>query len=158
MDIRPINKEDNAPLAAMIRSVFREFKIDKPGTVYTDPTTDSLYELFQTPGAAYWVAEENAEVLGGCGIYPTQGLPEGCAELVKFYVAASVRGTGVGKQLMQQSIDWAKSFGYKQLYLESLPELNKAIGMYEKAGFKLLEKPLGNSGHYACDIWMLKEL
>ncbi|RYD74326.1 MAG: GNAT family N-acetyltransferase [Sphingobacteriales bacterium] len=158
ISIRSIQKEDNKPLAEMIRTVFREFKIDQPGTVYTDPTTDNLYELFQTAGSAYWVAAENALILGGCGIYPTQGLPEGCAELVKFYVSAAIRGKGFGKNLMQKSINSAKEMGYKQLYLESLPELGKAVGMYEKAGFRMLQKPLGDSGHFACTIWMMKEL
>jgi putative acetyltransferase len=156
--VRHIKKEDNAPLAEIIRTVFREFKIDQPGTVYTDPTTDHLYELFQTPGSAYWVAEEDGSIIGGCGIYPTKGLPEGFAELVKYYLLADYRGKGVGKELMQKSIDWAKDNGYTQLYLESLPELGKAIGLYEKAGFKMLQKPMGDSGHYACNIWMLKEL
>lgn len=50
----------------------------------------------------------------------------------------------------------AVSSGYEQLYLESFPELGTAVNMYEKAGFKHLEKPLGNSGHHACTIWMLK--
>jgi putative acetyltransferase len=156
--IRPIEKGDNALLADVIRKVFREFKIDMPGTVYTDPTTDSLYELFKDPNSNYWIAEEDDIILGGCGIYPTQGLPEGCAELVKFYLAAESRGIGVGRKLMEVSIDWAKQVGYKQLYLESFPELNKAVSMYEKAGFKKLDKPLGSSVHYACTLWMIKNL
>jgi len=156
--IKPLEKKDNAVLAELIRVVFREFKIDKPGTVYTDPTTDSLYELFETPKSKYWVAEENGALLGGCGVFPTEGLPSGCAELVKFYLAADARGKGIGKELMQKSFESAKELGYKQLYLESFPELGKAIGMYEKAGFRLLEKPLGNSGHFACTLWMIKDL
>ena len=156
--IRPIEKKDNPILAELIRVVFREFKIDKPGTVYTDPTTDRLYELFETPGSTYWIAEENGIMLGGCGVYPTNGLPDGCAELVKFYLSAESRGKGIGKVLMEKSINSAKDLGYKQLYLESFPELGKAVGMYEKAGFKYLDGPLGNSGHYACNLWMLKDL
>ncbi|MBF8961918.1 GNAT family N-acetyltransferase [Pontibacter sp. FD36] len=156
--IRPIQPSDNEPLATLIRQVFREFKIDKPGTVYTDPTTDSLYELFQQPGSAYFVAEENSTIIGGCGVYPTDGLPEGCAELVKFYLAAEARGKGIGHQLMQQSIAAARELGYSQLYLESFPELAKAVSMYEKAGFRPIPHALGNSGHYACNIWMLKDL
>lgn len=158
INIRPIEEADNQNLAALIREVFREFKIDRPGTVYTDPTTDALYELFRQPASAYFVAEENGEIVGGCGVYPTEGLPEGCAELVKFYLAADVRGRGIGNQLMQQSIETARELGYKQLYLESFPELAKAVSMYEKAGFKPLPHAMGNSGHYACNIWMLKEL
>lgn len=158
MEIRPIEKKDNPVLAELIRGVFREFKIDKPGTVYTDPTTDSLYELFQTPASEYWVAQENNALLGGCGIFPTTGLPMGCAELVKFYLAAESRGRGIGKALMEKSIQSAVDLGYKQLYLESFPELGKAIGIYEKAGFRPLTHSLGNSGHYACTLWMLKDL
>ena len=158
MTIRPIEQADNQPLADVIREIFREFGIDRPGTVYTDPTTDRLYELFQTPGSAYWVAEEEGEIVGGCGVYPTPGLPPGCAELVKFYLARSVRGQGAGRQLMQQSVASARELGYTQLYLESFPELAQAVSMYEKAGFQPLAGPLGNSGHYACTIWMLKEI
>ena len=39
-----------------------------------------------------------------------------------------------------------------------MPELDIAVGMYEKMGFKHLEKPLGNSGHFGCNLWMEKEL
>lgn len=158
LTIRPISEEDNKALADLIRNVFREFKIDKPGTVYTDPTTDILYSVFQQPHSAYFVAELDGELVGGCGIYPTEGLPEGCAELVKFYLTAQARGKGIGNRLMQQSISCAKEMGYKQLYLESFPELAKAVSMYEKAGFKPLSHPMGNSGHFACNIWMLKAL
>jgi putative acetyltransferase len=158
LTIRPIQPSDNEPLATLIRQVFREFKIDKPGTVYTDPTTDALYELFQQPASAYFVAEENGTIIGGCGVYPTEGLPAGCAELVKFYLAAEARGKGIGNQLMQQSIAAAQELGYKQLYLESFPELAKAVSMYEKAGFRPIPHAMGNSGHYACNIWMLKDL
>lgn len=158
LTIRPIRPADNTPLARLIRQVFREFKIDKPGTVYTDPTTDALYQLFQNPASAYFVAEADGVLVGGCGVYPTDGLPEGCAELVKFYLAAGARGKGIGHELMQQSIKAARELGYKQLYLESFPELAKAVSMYEKAGFVPLPHALGNSGHYACTIWMLKEL
>ena len=95
---------------------------------------------------------------GGCGIYPTPGLPQDCAELVKLYLLSSSRGKGIGRMLIEKSFESARMFGYKQLYLESLPELGKAIGLYEKAGFKFLPGPMGNSGHFGCKIWMLKDL
>mgnify|MGYP005757568147 FL=1 len=158
VNIRAIIEEDNLPLATLIRQVFREFKIDRPGTVYTDPTTDALFQLFRRPGSAYFVAEVDGEIVGGCGVYPTEGLPDGCAELVKFYLTAEARGKGIGNLLMQQSINEAKKRGYRQLYLESFPELAKAVSMYERAGFTPLPHALGNSGHYACNIWMIKEL
>ena len=156
--IRPIEHKDNLLIAGLIKAVFREFKIAKPGTVYTDPTTNDLFNLFKIQGSAYWVAEEDGELLGGCGIYPTTGLPVNCAELVKFYLLPVARGKGIGRLLMGRSFISAVSSGYEQLYLESFPELGNAVNMYEKVGFKHLEKPLGNSGHHACTIWMLKNL
>jgi len=155
---RTIEEKDNKEIAELIRKVFREFKIDRPGTVYFDPTTDNLFKLFSTPGSEYWIVEEDGIMIGGCGVFPTPGLPEGCAELVKLYLSATQRGKGTGWKLMEKTFVSAKRFGYKHLYLESLPELSKAINLYERTGFRHLPAPLGNSGHFGCNIWMLKEL
>jgi putative acetyltransferase len=158
INIRPIQPEDNEKIASIIREILTEHGMNKPGTVFTDPTTDTLFELFQTENAAYWVVEENNSILGGCGIYPTKGLPNDCAELVKLYLSKELRGKGLGKQLMQLCMEEAKSLGYNKLYLESMPELNSAVGLYEKLGYKKLDSPMGDSGHFACDLWMVKEL
>jgi putative acetyltransferase len=155
---RNIEKKDNKKLADLIRTVFREFRIDRPGTVYFDPTTDNLFELFLTNGSVYWIAEENNMMAGGCGIYPTPGLPEGCAELVKFYLLPQFRSKGIGMALMDKCFESAIKLGYKQLYLESLPELSRAVSMYIKSGFRHIPHSLGNSGHFGCDIWMVKDL
>jgi putative acetyltransferase len=156
--IRLIEQHDDQPLAQLIRTVFREFKIDKPGTVYTDPTTDHLFELFQTPGSVYWVAESEGVMAGGCGIFPTPGLPDGCVELVKLYVSAEFRNKGLGLQLMEKCFESALGLGYSSIYLETLPELRKAVSMYERAGFRHINQRQGNSGHYSCNIWMMKRL
>jgi putative acetyltransferase len=101
---RHIEKRDNKAIAELIRTVFREFKIDRPGTVYFDPTTDDLFTLFSRPGSEYWIAEESGVIIGGCGVYSTPGLPEGCAELVKLYLSAAHRGKGMGWKLMEKTI------------------------------------------------------
>lgn len=155
---RRIEQKDNKEIAELIRTVFREFRIDRPGTVYFDTTTDDLFGLFKIQGSVYWIAEEDEKIIGGCGIYPTQGLPDGCAELVKFYLDASSRGKGTGWKLMEKAFGSAREMGYWQIYLESMPELHKAISLYERAGFKNIPAQLGNSGHFGCDIWMIKDL
>lgn len=157
MTIRKIRREDNPQLAKMIREVFEEFDAPRLGTVYSDPTTDDLHDLFQKPGSALWVSEIDGKAVGCCGIYPTEGLGKGCCELVKFYLAESGRGNGIGKALMQRSIDSARELGYNAVYLESLPHFSRAIGMYDRLGFERLAAPLGQSGHTGCSIWMLKE-
>ncbi len=96
IQIRPIAPNDNVALAKVIRDTLTEFGANKPGTVYFDPTTDALYELFRTPGAVYFVATIDNSLVGGCGIYPTENLPNGTCELVKLYLKMEARGTGLG--------------------------------------------------------------
>jgi putative acetyltransferase len=156
--IRKIEERDNQQSAAIIRSVLKEFNAAKPGTVYYDPATDDLYSLFKEPRSVYFVAEKHGELLGGSGVYPTPGLPEGCCELVKLYLLSSARGMGLGRELIERCFAEAKRSGFTSMYLETLPELNLAVGLYEKMGFTYLPGPLGNSGHFGCDLWMLKEL
>jgi putative acetyltransferase len=156
--IRKIIADDDAKLAQIIRSSLKEFGAAKPGTVYFDPTTDHLYKVFQTKQSAYFVAEINNEVVGGAGVFPTEALPDKTCELVKMYLSPRVRGKGIGKLLLEKCMHEAKKMGYKKMYIETMPELTKAIPMYEKYGFKYIPGPLGNSGHGGCDLFMLKDL
>ena len=156
--IRNIQEEDNAALALIIRRSLEDFNANKPGTVYYDPTTDDLFEVFKMPGSQYFVAQENNQIIGGAGIYPTQNLPSGTCELVKLYLHKDARGKGTGKLLMEKCFAAAIQLGYTKMYLETMPELNIAVPLYEKLGFTYLPAPMGNSGHDGCDIWMIKEL
>jgi putative acetyltransferase len=156
--IRTIQPGDNATLAKIIRNALEEFKANKPGTVYFDATTDNLFEVFKASSSIYFVAEQNGAILGGGGIYPTQNLPSGTCELVKLYLSHTARGKGIGKLLIEKCFEAAKNLGYKKMYLETMPELNIAVPLYEKMGFTYLTKPQGNSGHDGCDIWMIKDL
>ncbi|HLK29076.1 MAG TPA: GNAT family N-acetyltransferase [Puia sp.] len=158
ISIRVILPSDNAALAAIIRSSLAEFGANHPGTVYYDETTDNLYQLFQKQNSIYFVATVQDEIAGGGGIFLSDGLPEDTCELVKMYLKKTARGLGLGKSLIEKCLEFAKEIGFKKVYIESMPELKKALGIYEKFGFKYLNSPMGNTGHFGCDIWMLKEL
>ena len=155
---REIAPGDNKALAIIIRNSLEEFKANKPGTVYFDTTTDNLCAVFLHPKSKYFIAEENAVLLGGSGIYPTENLPADTCELVKLYLHQSARGKGIGKLLMEKCFTAATKMGYKKMYLETMPELNIAVPLYERMGFTYLPAPLGNSGHDGCTIWMIKDL
>jgi putative acetyltransferase len=156
--LRPVAEADNAALAQLIRTISDEYEVPRLGTVYSDPRTDALYQLFQAPRSVFWVAEIDGAIIGCGGLYPTPGLGEQCVELVKFYLAAAARGRGLGRQLLDRCLASALELGYQRVYLESFPQFVAAIAMYEKLGFRHLPGPLGQSGHSACPVWMLKEL
>ncbi len=156
--IRPIRPGDNPAIARIIRDSLTEFGANRPGTVYYDPTTDALFELFQQERSAYWVAELEDRILGGAGIFPTPGLATDTCELVKMYLVPEARGMGLGKKMIETCFHTARELGYKKVYLETMPELEKAVKVYEKLGFDYLPGPLGNSGHFGCGKWMLKSI
>lgn len=156
--LRLITKEDDAEMGKLIKSVLTEFKANKPGTAFYDESTNHLSTIFTDEKCAYWVLEEDGKIVGGGGIYPTAGLPTETCELVKLYLAPETRGKGFGKLIINKCVEQARLLGYQEIYLESMPELNQAVSLYEKLGFKYLSQSLGNTGHFGCNIWMLKKL
>lgn len=158
VNIRQILPGDNETLAHIIRNCFIEMNAPTAGTVFEDPTTDDLHSFFQAKSSVLWVAEVDDKVAGCCGIFPTEGLPEGTGELVKFYLASRARGKGIGKMLLDKTFESARELGYKKIYLESLPEFTNALNLYIQNGFLPLSKALGESSHPGCNVWMIKDL
>jgi putative acetyltransferase len=156
--LRRIVLEDNSVLAKIIRAGIVNLGLPTVGTAHSDPTTDNLFALFEKTGAYYFVVEKQGEVLGGCGVYPSNDLPVGYAELVRFFLDPKVRGKGIGKLLMEKCEQKALELGYNHLYLESFPEMEAAVYLYKLKGYKTLDAPLGNTGHFACNVWMAKEI
>lgn len=157
--VRTIRKEDNKALALIIRKTLEEFGANRPGTVYFDPTTDALYQLFEsTPASVYLVAEQGGELFGGGGIFPSPGLPADTCELVKMYLLPKARGLGIGKKIIEACIAFAKESGFRNIYIETMPELKQAMKTYEKFGFVYLDGPMGDTGHFGCELWMLKRI
>jgi Transcriptional regulators len=84
-----------------------------------------------------WIAEHNREIIGCIGI---AGHGER-AQLRWFLLHPNYRGMGLGKRLLNQAIEFCRDKGYKAVYLDTTEDLEKAIGMYTKAGFvKVAEK------------------
>lgn len=156
--IRTIQQDDNQAIAFIIRSCLEEVGLDIPGTAYFDESLNTLYESFQHPLSQYFVALDGEKIIGGVGVFPSEGLPDDTVELVKMYLLPEYRGQGLGKLLIRKCIGQAKHLGYRFIYLESMPELKTAVGVYQKLGFQLLDKPIGETGHYSCSIWMRYEI
>jgi putative acetyltransferase len=158
VDIEPITSGDNEAICAIIKSVFEEHGINRPGTAYFDKSLHHLSEVFSIAKSNYFIARVDGKILGGAGIYPTDGLPPDTCELVKMYLLPEARGKGAGKALIDQCVQFARQAGYTKIYLETMPELKKAVRIYENLGFELLPGAIGNSGHFACSIHMIKDI
>lgn len=158
-NIRPIRAADDSTIQGISKRAFEEFGAPLTGSVYCDPRMEHLSREFLREDAEYWVVEgEDGTVLGGVGFYPTEGLPAGMAEVVKLYFSPALRGKGMGRKMLAFIEERARLSGYTKLYIESFSEFGKAVGLYEKHGFKHITHALGNSGHPSVTVWMTKEI
>lgn len=81
-----------------------------------------------------WFAEHNGEIVGTIAVlneYPDENM----GELRWFLLKPQYRGKGLGRRLLTEAVDFSKNAGYKGLRLVTTSDLNKAMGMYAKAGF-----------------------
>jgi len=156
--IREIKPEDNANIAKAIREVLIEFGVPKVGTAYADTILDTLSEAYNTENAIYFVIEKDGEIFGGAGVKQLDNYNGNVCELQKMYFLPEARGIGLGSNMMETCLQKAKEFGFEKCYLETLPYMEDARKLYRKVGFKDLDAPMGDTGHYSCNLWMLKDL
>lgn len=156
--IREIEPRDNSAIAAVIREVLVEMGVPKIGTAYEDKSLDDMHSTYQNKNERYFVVEEDGKLIGGCGIAPLLQADESICELQKMYFLPVARGRGIGGEMMKKCLDFARTAGYKQCYLETLPYMEDARKLYARTGFRSLDKPMGDTGHYNCTMWMLLDL
>ncbi len=156
--IRPIEKKDNPFIATVIRQVLVDFGVPKVGTAYADSALDCMYETYQKERAQYFVVEEDGLIIGGAGIAQLDNFDGNVCELQKMYYLPVARGRGVGSAMMKQCLETAKNFGFDQCYLETMTYMEAAQKLYQRSGFKYIDGPMGDTGHYSCPVHMLKDL
>nr|WP_299173870.1 GNAT family N-acetyltransferase [uncultured Allomuricauda sp.] len=156
--IREITPEDNERVATLVREVLLEMGVPKVGSAYADKALDDMYTAYDVPRAIYYVAELAGEIMGCAGIAQLENYEGNICELQKMYVSPKARGKGIGAKLISICEGKAKEFGFDQCYLETMPYMEAAQKLYNKQGYEYLDARIGDTGHYACPVWMIKKL
>ncbi|MDX1364493.1 MAG: GNAT family N-acetyltransferase [Arenibacter latericius] len=156
--IREIQSTDNEKVAKLIRKVLIELGVPKVGTAYADISLDQMFQNYQKPKAAYFVVEEQGCIVGCAGIAQLEYDKGNVCELQKMYFLEEARGRGLGAEMIKICYNRALEFEYEYIYLETMPYMKAAQKLYLKSGFKYLEGPMGDTGHYSCSVWMIKPL
>ena len=156
--IREIRPQDNQQVKEVVQAVLVEMGVPKIGTAYEDASLEDMQAEYNRPRMAYFVVEDNGRIIGGAGIAPLVNANEKICELQKMYFLPEVRGKGAGAEMMKKCMDFAKEQGYEKCYLETMPYMQHAQKLYARSGFQKLEKPMGDTGHYNCSVWMIKDL
>ncbi|WP_395070046.1 GNAT family N-acetyltransferase [Paraburkholderia silvatlantica] len=89
-------------------------------------------------GKALWLAMERDRVLASLAIDGNESGNAGVAHLRWFIVDDSLRGTGIGRQLMANAMQFVDA-SYAETYLWTFKGLDAARHLYESFGFQLAQ-------------------
>jgi len=84
-----------------------------------------------------WLAEVDGEIVGSIAIV-SRGER---AQLRWFLLHPDVRGLGLGREMLDNALDYAKKKGFRSVYLDTTSDLDRALDLYARLGFqKVSEK------------------
>ncbi len=99
------------------------------------------------PHAAVYVAErEDGAIVGRLSLARDTHPASAHVADLGLMVAQDARRQGVGRALLEASVDWAKASGVRKLELHVFPWNEPAIQLYERFGF---EREGFRKGHYS---------
>ena len=96
------------------------------------------FMLNPNPGRSKaWLAKKDGAVVGSVLICE---LPDNVAQLRLLFADKSVRGSGLGRWLTEDSVQYCREAGFKKVLLWTVAGLERAISIYQSLGFKLTEE------------------
>ncbi len=124
----------------------------------TDPTVaeylniqnfDSELLHLQEKYCRLYLALYDGEIAGCIALHR---LSDTDCEMKRLYVRPLYRGKKIGYRLASKLLLDAKELGYRRVYLDTLPYLERAIRLYEHMGFRVTDKY--NDSPMAASIFM----
>ncbi len=123
-------------LATYARDLFREYGEEIQVDLSFQNFDEELIQLpgkYAPPSGRLFVALFNGRPAGCVAI---RRLESDTCEMKRLYVRPYYRGTGIGRRLAQAAIDAARAIGYRAIYLDTLPTMTTAAGLYGSLGFR----------------------
>jgi GNAT superfamily N-acetyltransferase len=174
INIRDYDKGDHNKIIQLVSNIIiNEFKF-KLELDNLDSDLVHIEEHYnKCSGGCFWVAEisngdtnignikinkndaDNDKIIVGTTAVRRLEKFESAAELKRMYVLKRYRGFGIGQQMLDKAIDFAKSFGYSRVLLDSSHNLIAARRLYLRNGFIDVSRYNDN---YRADVFMEKRL
>ena len=98
--------------------------------------------------AASFVAEDNGAIVGSIGADVFGGVAS-----LWMWVAASHRGVGIGRSLLQRVLDWAEAKDAHKVTLEVWPHNGPAIDLYRSSGFEVEGRKVRHYRRRNGELW-----
>ncbi|GAB3059415.1 bifunctional helix-turn-helix transcriptional regulator/GNAT family N-acetyltransferase [Sediminivirga luteola] len=91
---------------------------------------------FRPPAGAFVLAISDGSAVAGGGWRDH----DGAAEIKRMWVDAGWRGAGMGRRLLEHLEGLARAQGYRLARLDTNAALTEAIALYERAGYRRIER------------------
>jgi putative acetyltransferase len=131
-EIRPATNADHERIKAVVFGVLAEYGLS-PDCGKTDVDLDDIENHYFASGGLFEVVEdERGELVGTVGLYVVDSKT---CELRKMYLAPQARGQGLGKLLLERTIEQARQRSFQRIVLETASVLKEAIHLYTRFGF-----------------------
>lgn len=102
-----------------------------------DDEVKKLAEKYGLPNGRLYLAYLNSDIVGCVAL---RQLDDRFCEMKRFYVRPGYRGKKIGSALIEQMITDARKIGYKHMCLDTFPFMDRAIQMYYRYGFYIIER------------------
>jgi len=129
--VRGATRDDLAPALELEQVCFDSFRLNKRQLSY----------LQRCPNAAFVVAEVDGKVVGSAiGLTRQHRRGTVSGRLYSLAVDPTLRGRGIGRNLLRHMLDALSARGARKVYLEVDASNQPAIALYERAGFESIGK------------------
>lgn len=133
LSFRPVTNTDADAVRALVFSVLAEHGL-QPDPLATDSDLNDLEAHYTRRGGWFYVVVgADGVICGSVGLYPMDATT---CELRKMYLAASLRGRGVGRYLLEKALATARELQFRRVTLETASTLQSAIRLYLRYGFR----------------------
>jgi putative acetyltransferase len=125
------------PKLDAVRELLREYLQAEAARVCAKDYPQELANLpgaYAPPAGCLLLAQLGGMAAGCVALRP---LDEARCEMKRLYVRAAFRGAGLAGLLVEHLIARAQAQGYKEMYLDTLPEMRAARLMYNMLGFRV---------------------
>jgi putative acetyltransferase len=130
IQIRPFQPGDETPFRTLNEAwISKYFTIEDADRILLEHPVANIVQA----GGHIVMAMAGHKAIGCCALLANG---PGEFELAKMAVLESERGRGIGRRIIEYTINYARSLGARRLYLETNSKLANAIHLYEAVGFR----------------------
>jgi len=135
--LRHASNEDSKDIEQLVFGIIYEYGLKSDPDNTDSDLFDIQHEYLESGGSFEVLIDEDKKIVGSVGLYRIR--PTIC-EIRKMYLAANLRGQGLGRRLLNHALSKAKELGYLRVELETASVLKEAIALYERYGFRRFDR------------------